>query len=94
MAYDDVVYEIKNQVSWIPMKGPDRGNTSRRQTVLELIHALDEARNDPARHNGATGLSRVAIDRLVAHYYHSEEAKEMAWSFNAKGKANADRFYR
>jgi hypothetical protein len=42
MAYDDVVYEIKNQVAWIT----------------------------------------------------SEEAKEMARSFNAKDKPNAGRFYR
>jgi len=47
-----------------------------------------------ARHNGVTGMSRVAIDHLVANYYHTEEAKEMGRAFNAKEDPNAERFYR
>ena len=47
-----------------------------------------------ARHNGVTGLSRVTIDHLVANYYHTEEAKEMGRSFNAKQPPDPDKFYR
>ena len=47
-----------------------------------------------ARHNGVTGLSRVTIDHLVANYYHTDEAKEMGRSFNAKDKPDPEKFYR
>ena len=47
-----------------------------------------------ARHNGATGLSRVTIDHLVANYYHTEESKELGRAFNAKEKPNPERFQR
>lgn len=47
-----------------------------------------------ARHNGVTGLSRVSIDHLVANYYHTDEAKEMGRSFNAKEAPNPEKFYR
>lgn len=47
MVYADIVYEVKNQIAWLTIHRPDKGNTFRRQTVLELIHALNEARNDP-----------------------------------------------
>ncbi len=41
-----------------------------------------------------TGLSRVTIDHLVANYYHTEEAKEMGRSFNAKEPPDPEKFYR
>jgi naphthoate synthase len=47
-----------------------------------------------ARHNGATGLSRVTIDHLVQNYYHTQEAKEMGRSFTAKERPNPEAFYR
>jgi naphthoate synthase len=47
-----------------------------------------------ARHNGATGMSRITIDHLVANYYHTEEAKEMGRAFNAKDKPDPGTFYR
>jgi naphthoate synthase len=47
-----------------------------------------------ARHNGVVGLSRVTIDHLVANYYHTDEAKEMGRSFNAKQDPDAEKFYR
>jgi len=47
-----------------------------------------------ARHNGVAGLSRVSIDHLVANYYHTDEAKEMGRSFNAKEAPNPEKFYR
>ncbi|MBI2555495.1 MAG: 1,4-dihydroxy-2-naphthoyl-CoA synthase, partial [Candidatus Rokubacteria bacterium] len=45
MTYADILYEVKNQTAWITINRPDQGNTFRRQTVLELIQALNEARN-------------------------------------------------
>ena len=48
MPYADVLYEVKNQIAWLTINRPDQGNTFRRQTVLELIAALNEARNDAA----------------------------------------------
>jgi naphthoate synthase len=47
MAYADILYEVKDQVAWLTINRPDRGNTFRRQTVLEMIGALNEARHDP-----------------------------------------------
>ncbi|MGH7374079.1 MAG: enoyl-CoA hydratase-related protein, partial [Candidatus Rokuibacteriota bacterium] len=46
MAYSDVLFEVKNQIAWLTINRPDKGNTFRRQTVLEMIQALNEARND------------------------------------------------
>jgi len=46
MPYADVLYEVKNQIAWLTINRPDKGNTFRRQTVLELIAALNEVRND------------------------------------------------
>ena len=39
MSYTDVLYEVKNQIAWLTINRPDKGNTFRRQTVLELIAA-------------------------------------------------------
>jgi naphthoate synthase len=47
-----------------------------------------------ARHNGATGLSRVALDMLVHHYYHTEESKELARAFAAKEPPDKSKFQR
>ena len=46
MAYTDILFEVKNQIAWITINRPDKGNTFRRQTVLEMTQALNEARND------------------------------------------------
>ena len=46
MAYSDILFEVKNQVAWLTINRPDKGNTFRRQTVLEMTQALNEARND------------------------------------------------
>ena len=46
MAYTDILFEVKSQIAWLTINRPDKGNTFRRQTVLELIDALNEARND------------------------------------------------
>jgi naphthoate synthase len=47
MTYADILYEVKKQIAWLTLNRPDKGNTFRRQTILELIQALNEARNDP-----------------------------------------------
>ena len=47
MAYTDVLYERKNQIAWLTINRPDKGNSFRRQTILELLLALNEARHDP-----------------------------------------------
>ena len=46
MAYSDILFEVKNQVAWLTINRSDKGNTFRRQTVLEMTQALNEARND------------------------------------------------
>ena len=46
MAYSDILFEVRNQIAWLTINRPDQGNTFRRQTVLEMIQALNEARND------------------------------------------------
>ena len=47
MAYTDVLYERKNQIAWLTINRPDKGNSFRRQTILELLSALNDARHDP-----------------------------------------------
>jgi naphthoate synthase len=46
MTYADVLYEVSDQIAWVTINRPDQGNAFRRQTILELIHALNQARND------------------------------------------------
>jgi naphthoate synthase len=46
MSYADILYEVKNGIAWLTINRPDKGNTFRRQTVLEMIQALNEARHD------------------------------------------------
>ena len=47
MANSDVLFEVKNLIAWLTINRPDRGNSFRRQTVLEMYQALNEARLDP-----------------------------------------------
>src|SRR5512145_2687986 len=46
MAYSDILFEVENQIAWLTINRPDKGNTFRRQTLLEMIQALNEVRND------------------------------------------------
>ena len=46
MTYTDVLYEVKDQIAWLTINRPDQGNAFRRHTIIELIHALNQARND------------------------------------------------
>ncbi len=47
-----------------------------------------------ARHAGAPGLSRVALDLLTPPYYASEESKELGRAFRAKQSPDKTKFYR
>jgi naphthoate synthase len=47
-----------------------------------------------ARHAGAPGLSRVAVDMLVHHYYRTEESKELGRAFRAKQPPDKTKFYK
>ncbi|MGH7317125.1 MAG: hypothetical protein ACREJS_12785 [Candidatus Rokuibacteriota bacterium] len=38
MAYSDIIFEVKNQIAWLTINRPDKGNTFRRQTVLEMAN--------------------------------------------------------
>jgi naphthoate synthase len=45
-----------------------------------------------ARHAGAPGLSRVALDLLAHHYYKTEESKELGRAFQAKEPPDKSKF--
>ena len=47
-----------------------------------------------ARHSGVVGLSRVTHDLMLAPYYRSEEAKELAKAFAEKRPPDTDKFGR
>jgi len=71
--------------------------------VVEICHELSE--RGPlaiaalksafyARHAGAPGLSRVAVDMLVNQYYQTQESKELGRSFGAKEPPDKSKFYK
>lgn len=47
-----------------------------------------------ARHGGAAGLSRVALDMLTPAYYAGEESKELGRAFGTKERPDKKKFYR
>jgi naphthoate synthase len=47
-----------------------------------------------ARHAGAPGLSRVAVDLLVHHYYQTGESHELGRAFRAKERPDKTKFYK
>jgi naphthoate synthase len=47
-----------------------------------------------ARHAGASGLSRVALDMLTPYYYASEESRELGAAFKEKRRPDRSRFGR
>ncbi len=47
-----------------------------------------------ARHSGVVGLSRVTHDLMLAPYYRTEEAKELAAAFAERRKPDTDKFGR
>lgn len=78
---------------------PERLRERTRQVCAELsdkgafaIAALKSSFH--ARHAGAAGLSRVALDMLTPPYYASEESKELGRAFNAKESPDKSKFQR
>lgn len=74
-----------------------------RQRVVELCAELSERgplaiaalkASFHARHSGAEGLSRVALDLLAHHYYKTEESHELGRAFGAKQKPDKTKFYK
>jgi naphthoate synthase len=47
-----------------------------------------------ARHSGAAGLSRIALDLLTPHYYGTEESKELGRAFAAREAPDKSKFHR
>lgn len=47
-----------------------------------------------ARHSGAAGLSRIALDLLTPAYYKTEESKELGRAFAARENPDKSKFYR
>jgi naphthoate synthase len=47
-----------------------------------------------ARHAGAPGLSRVAVDMLVHHYYQTDESHELGRAFREKQPPDKSKFYK
>lgn len=46
MAYEDILYEIRNGVAWITINRPEKMNAFRGTTCDELIKALNKAGYD------------------------------------------------
>ena len=46
--YDDILYEVKDQVAWVTINRPRVMNAFREQTLDELIDALKSTRDDPS----------------------------------------------
>src|SRR5438046_8811695 len=46
--YDDILYEVKDQVAWATINRPRVLNAFREQTLDELIDALKSTREDPS----------------------------------------------
>src|SRR5258707_5647828 len=46
--YQDILYEVKDQVAWVTINRPRVMNAFREQTLDELIDALKSTRDDPS----------------------------------------------
>src|ERR1700752_4768610 len=46
--YDDILYEVKDQVAWVTINRPRVLNAFREQSLDELIDALKSTREDPS----------------------------------------------
>ncbi|WP_417210544.1 enoyl-CoA hydratase-related protein [Antarctobacter sp.] len=66
-----------------------------REIALRGSYALAAVKGSfSARHSGVVGLSRVTHDLMLAPYYRSEEAKELAKAFAEKREPDTDKFGR
>jgi len=48
MAYENLLYDVRDSIAWITFNRPKVLNALNRQTILEFDHALDAAREDAA----------------------------------------------
>ena len=46
--YNDILYEVKDQVAWVTINRPRVLNAFREQTLDEMIAALKSTREDPS----------------------------------------------
>ncbi|MBI5506173.1 MAG: enoyl-CoA hydratase/isomerase family protein [Deltaproteobacteria bacterium] len=47
MAFEDILFEKSEQIAWVTIDREAKGNAFRRQTVREIIDALEDVRRDP-----------------------------------------------
>lgn len=48
MKYEEIVFEVKENVAWITINRPEVRNAFREQTLDEMIHAFRSTRDDPS----------------------------------------------
>ncbi len=46
--YEDILYEVKDQIAWITINRPRVMNAFREQSLDEMIHAVKSTREDPS----------------------------------------------
>src|SRR5680860_289962 len=46
-TYTDILYRVEDGAAWITLDRPEVLNAFREETLDELIHALNQTRNDP-----------------------------------------------
>ena len=46
--YQEILFEVKDDVAWITINRPEVMNAFREQTLDELIHAVRSTREDPS----------------------------------------------
>ena len=46
MEFGDILYDKRDGVAKITINRPDKGNAVRTQTLIEMIEALDDAKDD------------------------------------------------
>ena len=47
-SYQDILYEVKDQVAWVTINRPRVLNAFREQSLDEMIDALKSTRDDPS----------------------------------------------
>lgn len=46
--YEDILFEVKDNVAWVTINRPQTRNAFREQTLDDMIHAFASTRNDPS----------------------------------------------
>lgn len=71
------------------MANPDVLSDQKNQAAWLVVGAVFHA-----RHNGVAGMSRTSIGHLTANYYHTDEAKELGRTVNAKADPDPEKLHR